>query len=167
MDQSIISATAGLTGSLLGGMSTFAASWLNTRAQFRTQTTVQQAAHRERLYADFISKAARHLVRAWGHQLQRPQGLVGLFSLIERMRLTSSDPVIAAAERVIRHITAAYNAPNKTYDELRTIVLHGDVDSPLTEFSKACREEIRSLSGSVSSSAPSGHGGASGEPNGR
>ena len=166
MEQSIISATAGLTGSLLGGMSTFAASWLNTRAQFRTQTTVQQAAHRERLYADFISQAARHLVRAWGHQLNRPQGLVGLYSLLERMRLTSSDLVIAAAECVIRQITAGYNAPNKTYEELQTMLLNGDVDSPLTEFSKACREEIRSLSGSVSPSTPGGHGGASGEPNG-
>ena len=105
MEQSIISATAGLAGSLLGGMSTFAASWLTTRAQHRTQTTVQQAARRESLYAEFINHASRHLVKAWGHQLQRPQGLVGLYSLLERIRLTSSDTVIAAAERVVHEIT--------------------------------------------------------------
>jgi hypothetical protein len=145
MEQSIISAAAGLTGSLLGGMSTFAASWLTTRAQFRTQTTVQQAAHRERIYAEFISKASRHLMKAWGHQLQRPQGLVGLYSLLERMRLTSSDAVIAAAERVIHDILAAYGAPDRPYDDLRDMVASGEVDTPLTQFSKACRAEMRTL----------------------
>jgi len=145
MEQSIISATAGLCGSLLGGMSTFAASWLTTRAQYRTQTTVQQAAHRERLYSEFISEASRHLVRAWGHQLHRPQGLVGLYSILERLRLTSSDAVIGAAELVIHDIIAAYGAPNRTYDELQQRVADGDVDTPLTRFSKACRAELMLL----------------------
>ena len=146
MEQSIISASAGLAGSLLGGMSTFAASWLTTRAQHRIQTTVQQAAHRERLYAEFISEASRHLVRAWGHQLQRPQGLVGLYSILERMRLTSSDRVIAAADRVIHEIICAYGAPNRTYDELQQRVANGVVDTPLTHFSEACRAELLLLS---------------------
>lgn len=142
MDHSIIAATAGLAGSLLGGMSTFAASWLTTRAQHRTQTIVQQAAHRERLYAEFISEASRHLVRAWGHQLQRPQGLVRLYSTLERMRLTSSNEVISTAESVIHEIISEYNAPNRTYEELQRRVANGEVDTPLTRFSKACRAEL-------------------------
>jgi len=145
MDHSIIAATAGLTGSLLGGMSTFAASWLTTRAQHRIQTTVNQASHRERLYADFIREASRHLVRAWGHQLQRPQGLVGLYSILERMRLSSSDAVIAAAETVMQEIISEYNAPNRTYDELRRYVASGEVGTPLTRFSQACRAELNAL----------------------
>jgi hypothetical protein len=146
VDQSIISATAGLAGSLLGGMSTFAASWRTTRAQHRTQTTGQQAGRRESLYAEFINKASRHLVRAWGHQLQCPQGLVGRYSILERIRLTSSESVITAAERVMHAIIAAYSAPDRPYDELRSMVASGDVDSPLTQFSKACRAEMRMLS---------------------
>ncbi|MBS0373705.1 MAG: hypothetical protein JSR73_03955 [Proteobacteria bacterium] len=145
MEYSVIAATAGLAGSLLGGMSTFAASWLTTRAQHRTQTTVQQAAHRERLYADFIGEASRHLVRAWGHQLNRPQGLAGLYSLVERMRLTSSDAVIGAAESVIADIISAYSAPNRSYEELQRRVLAGDVDTPLTRFSRECRAELKQL----------------------
>ena len=151
MEQSIVAATAGVVGSLLGGMSTFAASWLTTRAQHRIQTTVQQASHRERLYGEFISEASRHLVRAWGHQLQRPQGLVGLYSMLERMRLTASEAVIAAAETVIHEIITEYNAPNRTYAELQQRVASEGVDTPLTRFSKACRTELRQLTPGVMS----------------
>ena len=52
MDPAILSATAGLIGSVVGGVSTFAASWLTQRGQLRLQTLVQQAAKREALYAD-------------------------------------------------------------------------------------------------------------------
>lgn len=145
MDQSIISAAAGLTGSLLGGMSTFAASWLTTRAQHRTQTVVQRAQHLEKLYAKFIREASRHLVSAWGHQMQEPEALAGIYSLLERIRLTSSAPVVSAAENLMRQVVAAYAEPNRSYEELQRVVTTGHIASPLTKFSACCRVELRGL----------------------
>lgn len=142
MEQSIISAVAGLTGSFLGGFSTFAASWMTTRRQHRTQRNVQQAARREQLYAEFINQASQHLVHAWGHEMQSPESLSELYSALERIRLLSSEPVIAAAERVMQQIVALYNAPNKDYEELqRLVMLDGIGSSPLAEFSAECRRE--------------------------
>ena len=145
MEQTLMTVAAGLTGSLLGGMSTFAGSWLSSRRQHKTQTSIQQAARREKLYADFISEASRHLVNAWGHEMHSPESLVDIYSALERIRLTSSATVIAAAERVMQEVVAAYNAPNKAYDELQQMVINGHISSPLTDFSKACRVEVRSL----------------------
>lgn len=142
MEQSIISAVAGLSGSLLGGMSTFAASWLTTRRQHQTQFTIQLAARREKLYAEFISEASRHLVNAWGHEMNSPDSFADIYSALERIRLTSSAAVVGAAERVMQQVVAAYNTPNKTYDELQSLVMQGGIASPLTEFSDACKSEV-------------------------
>lgn len=145
MEQSIVSAVAVLAGSLLGGTSTFAASWLTTRRQHRTQTWIQQASRREQLYAEFISKASQHLVDAWGHEMHSPERLAEIYSVLERIRLLSSDPVIAAAERVMQQVVAAYTAPNKTYEELQRLVIRGGIASPLAEFSRECRRETIAL----------------------
>ena len=142
MEQSIISAVAGLTGSLLGGMSTFAASWLTTHRQHRTQTFIQQAARREQLYAEFISEASLHLVNAWGHEMRSPESLADIYSTLERIRLISTANVVLAAENVMQQVVAAYNAPNKSYDELQNLVMRGSIVSPLTTFSNACRAEL-------------------------
>jgi len=45
----------------------------------------------------------------------------------------------------MQEVVAAYNAPNKAYDELQQMVINGHISSPLTDFSKACRAEVRSL----------------------
>ncbi len=138
MEQSIISAAAALSGSLVGGISTFAASW----ARHRTQTSIQQAARREELYAEFIKEASRHLMNAWGNQIQSPESLVGIYAALERIRLISSAAVVRAAEGVMQEVVSAYNAPNKTYAELQRIVMNDGISTPLTEFTQACRAEL-------------------------
>jgi hypothetical protein len=145
MEHSSVSIMAGLTGSLLGGMATFSASWLTTRRQHHTQTSIQRAARLERLYAEFISQAARHLVSAWGHDIDSPESLADIYSALERIRLTSSGPVIGAAEAVMQQVIAAYSAPNKTYEELQRLAIRGEIASPLTDFIGTCRSEAHTL----------------------
>ena len=65
MDTAILSATSALIGSLIGGMSTLAASWLTLRGRVRAQALVQEAAKREVLDAEFIIEASRRLTEAW------------------------------------------------------------------------------------------------------
>jgi hypothetical protein len=145
MDPAILSATAGLVGSLVGGVSTFAASWLTQRGQLRTQTLVQQAVKREALYSEFIVEASKRIADAWSHQAESPEVVAGLYSAVERMRLTSSSAVLDAAEQVIRQIADAYAAADKTFDELRQSLRNQEFLDPLRDFSQACRMELRAL----------------------
>lgn len=145
MDPAILSATAGLVGSLVGGVSTFAASWLTQRGQLRTQTLIQQAVKREALYSEFIVEASKRIADAWSHQAESPEVVAGLYAAVERMRLTSSTAVIDTAEQVIRQVTDAYAAPDKTFDELRQSLRDQEFLDPLRDFSEACRMELHAL----------------------
>ena len=148
MDTAILSATSALIGSLIGGMSTLAASWLTLRGRMRAQALVQEAAKREALYAEFIIEASRRLSEAWSHQAESPEVLAGLYSAHQRIRLTSSDDVIRVADHVIRHVIQAYAAPDKTFDELRHHIAANDEQwDPLRRFAEVCRSELRALHG--------------------
>jgi hypothetical protein len=70
MDIAILSASSGLIGSLIGGVSTFAASWLTQRRALRNQTFVQHALQGQALYSDFIIEASKRLMEAWNHQAE-------------------------------------------------------------------------------------------------
>ena len=144
MDSAILSATSGLLGSLLGGLSTFAASWFTARNQYRVQTLVQQAVRREALYAEFVAEAAGRLADAWSHEAAGPEAVAGLWSTVARMRLTSSQAVVSAAEAVVRDVIEAYAAPNRTFNDLRerAQARAREGDDPLREFSEACRAEL-------------------------
>lgn len=148
MDSAILSATSALAGSLIGGLSTLAASWLTLRGRMRAQALIQEAAKREALYAEFIIEASRRLSEAWSHQAESPEVLAGLYSAHQRMRLTSSDEVIRLADYVIRLVIQAYAAPDKTFDELRQHIAASDEQwDPLRGFAEACRAELRTLLG--------------------
>jgi hypothetical protein len=144
MDPAILSATSALIGSLMGGFSTFCASWVTQRRQSRSQLLLQQAAKREALYAEFIMEATKRLTEAWSKQPEEPDVLAGLYAAMERMRLTSSNTVIETAEHVVRRVVEAYADPNKTFDDLRKGLIRGDIhlDNPLKEFTDACKAEL-------------------------
>jgi hypothetical protein len=148
MDSAILSATSALLGSLIGGLSTLAASWLTLRGRVRAQALIQEAAKREALYAEFIIEASRRLTDAWAHHAESPEVVAGLYSVVQRMRLTSSDEVIRVADQVTRLVIHAYAAPDKTFDELRAHIAAQDAQwDPLRGFAEACRAELRSLRG--------------------
>ena len=145
MDPAILSAASALAGSLIGGVSSLAASWLTQRRQFRTQTLVHEAVKRETLYAEFIIEASKHLTDAWSHQAESPEVLAGLYSALERMRLTSTTEVIRVAEQVVRQVIEAYADANKTFDDVREHLRSDDWGDPLRDFAEACRAELRAL----------------------
>ena len=126
MDPAILSAASALTGSLIGGVSMLAASWLTQREQFRAQALVHEAVKRESLYAEFIIEASKRLTDAWSRQAESPEVVAGLYSALERMRLTSSTEVIRVAEQVVRQVIEAYADANKTFDEVRERVRSDD-----------------------------------------
>jgi hypothetical protein len=147
MDSAILSATAALFGSLVGGVSTLAASWLTQRGQLRAQSLIHEAAKREALYAEFISEASRRITEAWSQHAETPEVVAGLYSAIQRMRLTSSDEVIRIAEQVIRSVIDAYASPDQSFDELRQRARSEEGIDPLKDFSAVCRAELLALRG--------------------
>lgn len=75
--------------------------------------SAQVEAHkRELLYSDFITECSKLVVDALDHTLDRPDTFRQVYTLVNRIRLTSSDPVLQAAEAATKEILASYRAPN-------------------------------------------------------
>ncbi len=144
MDISILPAISALAGSLIGGLSTFTASLMTQRRQFRAQTLIQEATKRETLYAEFIKEASKRRAEAWS-QAESPEVIAGLYSGVERMRLWSSSKVIRKAELVILHVIDAYASPDRTFDELRQNMDAAISNDLIKAFSEACRLELQAL----------------------
>ena len=66
------------------------------------------------------------------------------YELINRIRLSASDTVLAAPEDVLRQITERYFSPNLSAEELRGLVRSGSAD-PVRRFGEACRNELKSV----------------------
>src|SRR5215468_1570279 len=101
MDTAILSAASALAGSLIGGIATLTASWLTQRGQFRAQALIRESVKREALYAEFIAEASKRRAEAWSRHAESPDVIAGLYSAVERMRLSSSDEVIGLALQVL------------------------------------------------------------------
>jgi hypothetical protein len=87
MDPAILSAVSGLSGSLIGAVSSLAGSWLTLRGQLRAQQIGREAEKREALYTEFIIEASKRLTDAMSHQVESPEAIMGLYSAVGRMRL--------------------------------------------------------------------------------
>jgi hypothetical protein len=69
--------------------------------------------------------------------------LLPTYALLSRMRLSSSNDVLASAERVLQHIISTYSQPNLTLEEIQSSA--GERPDPLREFSSICRAELRGM----------------------
>ena len=144
MDTATISALAALGGAFIGGLTSFATSWLTQRAQARTQQRAHALSRREELYKDFIEEASKLHADSLVRETPEVSQLVRLYTMISLMRVVSSTRIVQDADKVIRTIFNTYLAPNKTFPELRDIVNSGTIDL-LRDFSEACREELQRL----------------------
>lgn len=141
MDVSIISALAALTGAAVGGLTSGIATWLNHRSQVRIEWILHEKTRRQTLYRDFIEEASKCYIDALQHDKADIPGLVGVYAKLSAMRALSSKPVVHCAEDVARKILDTYLEPDKSFVELREMVIDGTIDL-LRGFSDACREEF-------------------------
>jgi hypothetical protein len=145
MTPGYISALAALAGSVIGGTTSLAASWLSQRVQFRAQQLAHDVTRREALYNGFIEEASRRYADAYEHNEAEVSKLVNLYAMVSKMRVLSSSRVIESADRVVRVIIETYLGPNKTFKDVPRIMDDASMN-PLLEFSDACREELRGSS---------------------
>ena len=147
MDPSYVPALAALAGSLIGGLTSFATTWLTQQTQVRAQQLVDEIVRRQELYKDFIEEASRLYADAFEHDKAETSKLVNLYALVSRMRVHSASKVTENADKVVRLIIEMYLAPNKTFRDVPKLLESGEIDF-LREFSNACGDELRDLSSS-------------------
>src|SRR5215471_17321130 len=122
MDTAFVSALAALAGSVIGGLTSLAASWLTQHAQFKAQQLQHDIGRREDMYRDFINGASKLYTEAYATTDAEPSKLVNLYALISRMRILSSPKIVEQADRVARVIVETYLAPNKTFADVRELL---------------------------------------------
>ena len=144
MDSAYVPVIAAFGGSAVGGLTSLAATWLTQRRKDSARRLTQEKTRRQKLYKQFIDEASKLYADALVHDKSEVSALVDMYALIGRMRILSSDAVIAKAEAVARMIIDTYFSPNKTFPELRQLMDNHPMD-PLREFSEVCREELAAL----------------------
>jgi hypothetical protein len=144
MDTAWISGFSAVMGSLVGAFTSFVATYVNQRSQYRRDFIAKQFAQRETLYMEFINEAARLEIESLDRQMDKASTLVTIYALQNRIRLNSSEEVIRAATHTIDKIVASYKRPNMTADEIQRAAFC-DIEDPLKEFGEACRKELDKL----------------------
>ncbi|HEX5325732.1 MAG TPA: hypothetical protein VFW75_03600, partial [Acetobacteraceae bacterium] len=114
MEAAYISALAALAGTAIGGLTSFATSWTTQQAQARSQRLAAERDARAALFGKFLDEAARLYAEALQNRRDDTAVLMGIYALINRIRLTSSPQVVEAADTLARIIVDAYLAPNIT-----------------------------------------------------
>jgi hypothetical protein len=148
MDTAYLSALAALTGTAVGGLTSFLSSRLAQNAQFKAQLFLHDKSRRQELYRDFIDEASQLYIDAFTNDQPNLSKTIALYSLVSQMRFISSLTVIEEAEKVARLIMETYSKPNKTISELRDMahdMAHEHSLDPLRRFSESCREELQGV----------------------
>ena len=148
MDTALIGALSAVLGSLVGGSASVATTWMAQKTLNRREILREELRKREALYGEFIGECAKLFMDAFTHNLEKPESLLPVFALINRIRLCASREVLAEAERMLTRLTDQYFAKNLTVEELRELVRIEQAD-PLRDFGEACRAELKSLRGGV------------------
>jgi hypothetical protein len=144
MDAALISVTAGLLGSVIGGSATVATTWVAQRTVNKRELVRDEIRKREVLYGEFIAECAKLFMDAFLHALEKPEILLPVYALINRIRLVASPAVLAEAEHLVARLTDQYFSKNLTVDELRYLA-RSDKADPLRAFGEACRDELESM----------------------
>ncbi len=144
MDSAIVSAMAGVLGSLVGASAAVATAWVTQKTQSKRELIQEEMRRRETLYGEFVAECAKLLVDAFTHTLDKPDTLLPLYALINRIRLCASQPVLAEAERLLTRIAEQYFSRNLTLEEMRALTRSQGAD-PLKSFAEACRVELKSM----------------------
>jgi hypothetical protein len=150
MDTAVVSALSAVLGSIVGGSATIATAWVTQRTQSRRSRLRAEISKREALYARFIAECSKLAIDALDHHLDNPGKMFQVYALENRIRLTSSDAVVAAAAETIARIIKQYYITNLAPEQLRAFTLSvmenpAERPDPLRPFSEACRAELVEL----------------------
>jgi hypothetical protein len=143
-DTATLTALSGLLGTLIGGSASVATTWVAHKTVSKRELIREEMRKRETLYGEFIGECAKLLMESFTHSLEKPETMLAVLALINRIRLCASQMVLEQAERLLRRITDQYLSPNLTLDELHELARSTNADL-LREFAETCRAELVSI----------------------
>jgi len=143
-DTATLTALSGLLGTLIGGSASVATTWVAHKTVSKRELMREEMRKRETLYGEFIGECAKLLMESLTHSLEKPETMLAVLALINRIRLCASPMVLEQAERLLRRITDQYLSPNLTLDQLRELARSTNADL-LREFAETCRAELVSI----------------------
>lgn len=142
VDGPVILALAALTGSVVGACSSMAATFIGQRLHARWTRIGAELEEREKLYGKFVEEAVPMFVDAIQRSAMDPAKIMRLYAIVARIRLTSTERVLRAAEEVGKELLEAYERPPEDPAEVLARYAHGEDDiDPFREFTEACRQE--------------------------
>ena len=144
MDSAILTALAGVLGSLVGGSATVATAWITQRTLSRREQMRAEIRARETLYGEFIRECSKLVVDSFTHTFDKPEQLLPVYELLNRIRLCASDSVLGEAEEILEWLSEQYSSPNLSVEEIRRLI-HNRGPDPLRSFGEACRMELKSI----------------------
>jgi hypothetical protein len=145
MDAPMVSALSAVFGSLVGGLATVTTTWITQKTHSRRELIRAEIGKREALYGEFICECSRLFMDSLVHAFDKPEAMLPVYALLNRIRLSASEAVLVEAEQLLRRITEQYFSTNLTVEEMRTLVQSGSDADPLKPFGEACRVELTSM----------------------
>src|SRR5882672_5510221 len=119
LDPSVIAATSGILGSIVGALSSLGTTFMTQRLQARRERMSVELARREELYGEYIEQVTPLFADSVEHTEFDPAKIFGLYSILGRIRLASSDEVLREAEEVIANLLKWYSNP---VQEVRVLI---------------------------------------------
>jgi hypothetical protein len=147
MDSSIIPALSAILGTAVGGLTTFATTFLNQRYATHREMLLKDAATRDQVYSEFFKEVTDLYINSLSRtvdDLAHQASVVTMYSLVGRIRMISSEAVLKAAEKLAEDVFECYRRPPMTLEEFKGF--WGPTD-PWHEFTDACRAERQSMLG--------------------
>jgi hypothetical protein len=145
MDTTLLSGMAGVFGSLAGGSATVATAWITQKTRNRRELLAAESSRRESLYGEFINECSARALHSFENALDKPERLLPIYALLNRIRVCASTSVLDEAERAIGFITKQYFSANLSSEQMRSLLRDGAHADPLRAFAQACRTELRAL----------------------
>src|SRR6478735_7780597 len=143
MDPAHLTGVAVFSGSVVGALISFLSAWLTKKHEARVHRASENKLGRQKLYAQFMEEASKLYVDALVRDQAEAPAMVSIYALISKMRMASHAKVVESAEAVIQTILKTYSRPNKTFPELKDLMLNREFVDPLLVFGKICRDELR------------------------
>jgi hypothetical protein len=110
MNVAYFSAFAALAGSVIGGITTFAAAWVTQRQQANVQWLLQENTRRQELYQQFIEEASKVYVDALMHDQAAIPPLVSLYASVNKIKGDKGSRSRSKASRISLQLTKTRTA---------------------------------------------------------
>jgi hypothetical protein len=145
MDPVYLSTISALAGTIIGGVTSFATTWLTTTMQTKAARLGVEKTKREVLYGSFMDEVAQLYSRALENNGSVDYGkLNGAFALRGRIILLSSQAVYESADRALKFVVDIALGPPRTAAEMRKM-MDDRKTQVIDEFAETCRQELQTL----------------------